>query len=115
MKKHSIKRIVSYHPSTLPSDKKTDWKRVDSMIDNELKRNAHSDTDSFIINKEFWDSAKFILPFNREKERITMRLDSDILDWLKKQGKGYQSRINIILRTCMDSMKKNNLPHKPIH
>ena len=36
------------------------------------------------------------------KERVTLRLDADVLDWLKKDGKGYQSRINKLLRTAME-------------
>jgi uncharacterized protein (DUF4415 family) len=35
------------------------------------------------------------------KKQLTVRLDADILDWLKSQGKGYQSRLNGILRDAM--------------
>jgi uncharacterized protein (DUF4415 family) len=35
------------------------------------------------------------------KQQITARLDSDMLHWLKSQGKGYQSRMNGILRKEM--------------
>ena len=35
------------------------------------------------------------------KRQITARVDADVLDWLKGQGKGYQSRINAILRREM--------------
>jgi uncharacterized protein (DUF4415 family) len=34
---------------------------------------------------------------------LTIRLDADVLDWLKGQGKGYQTRINRILRIVMES------------
>jgi len=37
------------------------------------------------------------------KEPVTIRLDADILDWLKSQGPGYQTRINALLRQLMDS------------
>jgi uncharacterized protein (DUF4415 family) len=40
------------------------------------------------------------------KQQITARLDADVLDWLKSQGKGYQSRINAILRREMLSSLK---------
>ncbi|MGL4488205.1 MAG: BrnA antitoxin family protein [Rhizobiaceae bacterium] len=41
------------------------------------------------------------------KQQITARLDSDVLHWLKSQGKGYQSRINGILREKMiESLKR---------
>ena len=35
------------------------------------------------------------------KRQITARVDADVLDWLKSQGRGYQSRINAILRREM--------------
>jgi uncharacterized protein (DUF4415 family) len=37
------------------------------------------------------------------KEQLTIRLDADVLAWLKSQGKGYQTRINRILRVMMES------------
>ncbi len=41
------------------------------------------------------------------KQQITARVDADILDWLKSQGKGYQGRLNAILRREMlASLKK---------
>lgn len=35
------------------------------------------------------------------KQRLTLRLDADIVAWLKQQGSGYQTRINSILRAAM--------------
>jgi uncharacterized protein (DUF4415 family) len=35
------------------------------------------------------------------KKPVTVRLDADVLAWLKKQGKGYQTRINSLLRAAM--------------
>ena len=35
------------------------------------------------------------------KEPVTLRLDADVLDWLRTQGKGYQTRINFLLRAAM--------------
>jgi uncharacterized protein (DUF4415 family) len=41
-------------------------------------------------------------PFYRpNKTHATVRLDSDVLAWLKSQGKGYQTRLNAILRQAM--------------
>jgi len=36
------------------------------------------------------------------KETITIRVDADVLEWFKRQGKGYQTRINLVLRRYMD-------------
>ncbi len=48
-----------------------------------------------------WQGAergKFYRPIKRQ---LTVRIDADVLEWLKSQGKGYQSRLNDILRTAM--------------
>jgi len=36
------------------------------------------------------------------KTQLTLRLDSDVLDWFKREGRGYQTRINALLRAYMD-------------
>jgi uncharacterized protein (DUF4415 family) len=40
------------------------------------------------------------------KQPVTLRLDADVLAWFKKQGRGYQTRINRALRTVMVEEKK---------
>ncbi len=40
------------------------------------------------------------------KKGVYIRLDPDILAWLKANGKGYQTRVNAMLRTLMDSAQK---------
>ena len=45
-----------------------------------------------------FEVGKFYRPI---KETVTVRLDADVLHWLKKSGKGYQSRLNAILRKEM--------------
>jgi len=37
------------------------------------------------------------------KKQLTIRLDADVLNWLKRNGRGYQTRINRILRVVMES------------
>jgi uncharacterized protein (DUF4415 family) len=58
------------------------------------------------LTEEFWKNAvrgKYYKPI---KTSTTVRIDSDVLAWLRAQGKGYQSRINAILRRKMlDSLK----------
>ncbi|HOV15506.1 MAG TPA: BrnA antitoxin family protein [Spirochaetota bacterium] len=41
-----------------------------------------------------------------EKEKISIRLDKDVLDFLKKNGRGYQSVINSILRTYYEAHRQ---------
>jgi len=43
---------------------------------------------------------KFYRPIKRS---LTIRIDADVLAWLKRQGKGYQTRINKLLREAMEA------------
>ena len=53
------------------------------------------------LSADFWKNA-IRNPFYKPKKQVTtVRVDSDVLLWLKGQGKGYQTRINSILRTAM--------------
>ena len=44
------------------------------------------------------ERGKFYRPI---KQKLTVRVDADVLEWLKSQGSGYQSRLNDILRNAM--------------
>ena len=62
-------------------------------------------SDSPVLSAAQWDTSvrgRFYRPI---KQQITARIDADVLDWLKGQGKGYQSRINAILRKEMLAQK----------
>jgi uncharacterized protein (DUF4415 family) len=52
------------------------------------------------IERDWHDAVrgKFYRPV---KQQLTVRIDADVVDWLKSQGKGYQSRLNEILRAAM--------------
>jgi uncharacterized protein (DUF4415 family) len=53
------------------------------------------------LDEKFWKNA-VRNPFYRPvKKQVTLRVDADILAWLRKQGKGYQSRANALLRAAM--------------
>ena len=55
------------------------------------------------LDDSFWEKAKMTKPIT--KQSISIRLDSDILDWFKSQGKGYQTFINSVLRTYVEHQK----------
>ncbi len=43
------------------------------------------------------------------KRQLTIRLDADVLDWLKSQGRGCQTRVNRILRVVMESQPRGQV------
>ncbi|HXB70539.1 MAG TPA: BrnA antitoxin family protein [Candidatus Acidoferrales bacterium] len=56
----------------------------------------------------FWKNA-IRNPFYRPvKQQLTVRLDADVVAWLRQQGKGYQTRLNSVLREAMlEDIKKS--------
>ena len=70
----------------------------------ELKAKPDADIDCSDIpelDDAFWKNAEVRLP--ETKKGVYIRLDGDVLDWLKGQGKGYQTRINAILRSYYEA------------
>jgi uncharacterized protein (DUF4415 family) len=57
--------------------------------------------DTFPALHESWKRGRGRPPKEQPKHRLTLRLDADIVAWLKQQGNGYQTRINSILRDAM--------------
>jgi len=53
------------------------------------------------LGSEFFTKATEAWP--PAKQQLTIRLDADVLKWLKAHGRGYQTRINRILRAAMES------------
>lgn len=58
----------------------------------------------YTIEEIDWSKARWVVP--RVKRAVSIRLDDDILVFFKKDGPGYQSRINAVLRFYMESQMK---------
>jgi uncharacterized DUF497 family protein len=53
------------------------------------------------LTERFWENA-VRNPFYRPiKQQLTVRLDADVIAWLRRQGQGYQTRLNTLLRSAM--------------
>ena len=74
---------------------KTDWSQLNKMKDEKIDY-----SDIAELDEAFFKNAEVRMP---AKQSVTIRLDSDVLTWFKEQGKGYQSRINKLLRVYMDA------------
>ena len=79
-----------------PAKGKSDFQRLRQMRDEEID---YSDIPR--LDDSFWKAATLRMP--EPKDRLTIRLDHDIVQWLKKHGRGYQTRINAILRSYMNT------------
>lgn len=74
----------------------TDWTRLRAMPDEDIDESELPELD-----EAFFQQARIQEP--PAKRQLTIRLDEDVLDWLKAQGKGYQTRINAILRAYYEA------------
>ena len=57
------------------------------------------------LDEEFWKNA--VIEYPEKKKPVTLRLDTDVLEWFKSTGKGYQTKINAILRSFYETHRKN--------
>jgi uncharacterized protein (DUF4415 family) len=78
----------------------TDWNRLRRIAPSAIRKGVASDPEAHATDAAFWKSAEVVLPM--PKEIVTMRLDADLLRWFRRE-RGYQTRINAILRAYMQA------------
>jgi uncharacterized protein (DUF4415 family) len=59
-----------------------------------------------------WSSAEVGKFYRPAKKPVTLRLDGDVIEWLKSFGPGYQTRANGLLRHAMESALRSNPPRR---
>ena len=69
-------------------------------------RTRHDAPEGPSLGTAFWRTAKVVYP-DGPKERLTVRFDRDIVDWFKAQGRGYQTRMNAVLRAYVDAVRND--------
>ena len=82
---------------------RTDLARVRALPDNSIVRDGDAPE---------WTTQMFARAVARKglkpvpkKSLLSLRVDSDVIDWFKSQGAGYQSRMNALLRAYMEAHK----------
>ena len=81
----------------------TNWEQFDRQTEAELEASLDDDSDVGAVD---WSTIEIGIP--QRKQEVHIRLDSDLLEWLKQDGRGYQTRINAILRSYMKANAKNS-------
>ncbi|MDP6512416.1 MAG: BrnA antitoxin family protein [SAR202 cluster bacterium] len=100
----SEKRIVRARKTGKGKELKTDWEKLDAMTEEEIERNARSDLDSILLEDCDLTKMRVIMP--QRKRKISLRVDGDVLNWYQSFGRGYQTRMNAILRAYMEASIK---------
>jgi uncharacterized protein (DUF4415 family) len=87
-------RIDPENPPEVTEEQEQELRRLAAMDDADIDL-------SDIPEKLDWSNAVRGRFYKPVKESTTVRLDADVLHWLKSKGKGYQTRLNAILREAM--------------
>jgi uncharacterized protein (DUF4415 family) len=89
---------------------RADLARVSRMTEAETRRMAAPELTH--LPQDFWDEGALVMP--AAKQAISLRVDEDVLDWFKRTGPRYQTRMNAVLRSYMARMRKPGAPSRAI-
>jgi uncharacterized protein (DUF4415 family) len=101
-------RIVRYSAEDIEKmiadgEDRSDHALVDSKTDAEIERTVSGDPDWAGLLDIDWSNAVIVQP--PAKKPLSIRLDQDVVDFFQATGKGYQTRINAVLRHYVDQQK----------
>ena len=82
----------------------TDHARLAAATDAEIEAAVADDPDAAPLDID-WSAAEVVVP--PRKVPVSIRLDADILDYFRREGSGYQSRINAVLRSYMKARDRS--------
>ena len=85
---------------------KSDLARVDRLRDENIDYSDIPELGDAVF-------AQPLVPWPPKKATITIRVDADVLGWFKRQGRGYQTRMNQVLRRYMDVVGQRARPAVP--
>ncbi|KAA5602324.1 3-oxoacyl-ACP synthase [Blastochloris sulfoviridis] len=88
--------------SLRPSAGKTDFAKLAAMSEEEIEAAALNDPDALPMTDEQWAEAMKV----PRKRYIHLGVDDDVLSWFKSHGRGYQTRINAVLRRYVETHRK---------
>jgi uncharacterized protein (DUF4415 family) len=83
---------------------RTDWARIRRLTDAQIERMAKRDADNPATTAEDWTKGFVGLP--PLKVPVNAKFDADVVEWFKAQGRGYQARMNAVLRRFMEAHRK---------
>jgi uncharacterized protein (DUF4415 family) len=109
MKTRMVRTTIDLaNPPALTPSQIAELDALDAMPDSEID---YSDIPP--LDEKFWKNAIRNPFYKPTKTSTTVRIDSDVLHWLRTHGKGYQSRINAILRREMLTALRSVDPPAP--
>lgn len=103
-KREHIARYTEYELRAMQErgEDKSDWKQAALLTSGEIEAAVASDEDEAGMVVD-WSNVSVELP--RPKSVLNMRIDYEVLEFFRSQGKGYQKKINAVLRSYMEKQK----------
>jgi len=89
--------------SSISRKSKTDLKRLDAMKDEDIDFSDLPEATPEMFARGM--VRRGLKPVIRKKQ-LTVRMDSDVIEWFKNQGRGYQTKINSLLRAYMEEHRR---------
>jgi uncharacterized protein (DUF4415 family) len=83
---------------------KTDWKKLKALTDADIAKAVGTDPDTFFPDADWMAQAQIVMP--RTKKIVTLRLDPHVLEWFMQAGRGYQTRINAVLKAFVEAQEQ---------
>jgi uncharacterized protein (DUF4415 family) len=90
-------KMVRYSSENVPKPTQADWDRLDSIKEEDIDYSDIPEVTDFSKLRP-WEQRQMFKPV---KVTVTCKIDADIVAWLKQGGKGYQTRLNAVLRYAM--------------
>jgi uncharacterized protein (DUF4415 family) len=94
---------VSFKDLHKISDPNFDWSRFDAMTEDDIRKAVAEDPDAAPLDMDWSDAVVLEL---MPKTAISLRVDTDVYDYFKSKGKGFQTRMNAVLRAYVAHQRK---------
>jgi uncharacterized protein (DUF4415 family) len=82
--------------TSTPKKSGTDWQRLRRMKDADIDFSDVPQVDRSVFKK-------MVIRMPEKKSALSIRLDPSVVKWFRKKGRGYQTRINAVLRSYVDT------------
>lgn len=88
----------------------TNWAKLKALTDKDIDASIANNPDWAEFKDIDWSEAVLVIP--PKKKAISIRVDEDVLNYFKKQGAGYQRRMNAVLRSFVEQNRKSSARSK---
>lgn len=102
-KNNTTKQYTAAELKARRGESLTDWDKVDSMDEAELQRLIDEDEGEVGFQPD-WTKAELVLP--KPKQSVHLRLEPEVVEFFRAQGKGHIARMQAVLKTYADAHRQ---------